>query len=182
MENIFKIDTEITGYVNSLEKEVDNISFEEVCEFKLNKDHIEEIPWGTLNYPGVYLLEIKNDNIFNDFTSWVSNFKSQWEDEKYVKNFTPNLKLKRIKKHSQLEDWIPIYIGKSKRIEGRIHEHIFKELHKTTFALKLNARDNLVNSRFRLSTIKLDLTNYGALMPIIESKLRNKINPLIGKQ
>lgn len=182
MENILKIDAEITSYIDSLKKEVDNITFEEVCEFKLNKQHIKEIPWGTLNYPGVYLLEIKNDGVYDDFSSWVSNFKNEWENENYLKSFTPNLKAKRIVKHSILEKWIPIYIGKSKRIEGRIHEHIFKELHKTTFALKLNARENLVNDTFRLSTIKLSLGNYDSLMPIIESELRNKINPLIGKQ
>jgi len=81
-----------------------------------------------------------------------------------------------------LHDWIPLYIGKSKRIEGRVHEHIFKELHKTTFALKLNARDNLKDETFRLSTIKYNAIHYNIIMPIIESQQRNKINPLIGRQ
>lgn len=153
-----------------------------ICEFKLNKIHIPEIPWGTLKYPGIYLIEIKNDKKFSSFESWVVNFKNEWEDEKYLKCFTPNLKKKRIKQHTNLEEWIPIYIGKSKKIEGRIHEHIFKELHKTTFALKLNARENLENDKFRLKTIKCEVDNYDLIVPIIESQLRNKINPLIGKQ
>tara|TARA_R110002051_G_scaffold321505_1_gene409360 strand:- start:308 stop:553 length:246 start_codon:yes stop_codon:yes gene_type:complete len=81
-----------------------------------------------------------------------------------------------------LTEWIPIYIGKSKRIEGRIHEHIFKELHKTTFALKLNARENMENEKFRLKTIKCEIENYNMIVPAIEAQLRNRINPLIGKQ
>ena len=96
--------------------------------------------------------------------------------------FYTKLKKKRIVEHSELTEWIPIYIGKSKRIEGRIHEHIFKELHKTTFALKLNARENMENEKFRLKTIKCEIENYNMIVPAIEAQLRNRINPLIGKQ
>jgi len=182
MNEIDRIDKELTISVNALTKEVENLIFNEICEFNLNKTHIPEIPWGTLKYPGIYLLEIKNNEKFNSFESWVTDFKEKWEDEKYLKCFTPNLKKKRIEKHTELKEWIPIYIGKSKKIEGRIHEHIFKELNKTTFALKLNARENIENERFRLKTIKCEVDNYNLIVPSIESQLRNKINPLIGKQ
>ena len=148
----------------------------------MNKEHISEIPWRTLNYPGVYLIEIKNNNTFNTFSKWLEDFKPKWEDERYVKSYTPNLKKKRIRNHHELEEWIPLYIGISKRIEGRVHEHIFKELHKTTFALKLNAREFLFTERFRLKTINCPVDHYNIILPIIESKQREKINPLIGKQ
>jgi len=75
-----------------------------------------------------------------------------------------------------------LYIGKSRNIGSRIHGHIYKELHKTTFALKLQARKNLKNEIFRLKTIRIDVKNYDAIVPRIEWQLRNKINPLIGKQ
>jgi len=182
MNEINEIDKEISISAKKLEEEVKKLTFEEICEFNLNKDHIPEIPWGTLNYPGIYLLEIKNDGKSDSLATWVENFKSKWEDEKYLKSFTPNLKKKRIVGHSELTDWIPIYLGKSKRIEGRVHEHIFKELHKTTFALKLNARENIQNERFRLKTIKCDVQNYNMIVPAIEAQLRNRVNPLIGKQ
>ena len=182
MNEINRIDEEITISAKKLKEEVKNLTFEEICEFNLNKEHIPEIPWGTLNYAGIYLIEIKNDGNSDSFRTWVENFKSKWEDEKYLRCFTPNLKKKRIVKHSELSEWIPIYIGKSKRIEGRIHEHIFKELHKTTFALKLNARENMENERFRLKTIKCEVENYNMIIPAIETQLRNRINPLIGKQ
>lgn len=125
---------------------------------------------------------IKNKDRFDDFESWVENFRNEWMNPKYVKCFTPNLTKKRVKEHTNMNEWIPIYIGKSKRIEGRVHEHIFKELKKTTFALKLNSRDNLYDEIFRLSTVKMDLKNYDSLMPLIESTLRNRINPILGRQ
>ena len=182
MNEINRIDSEISISAKKLKEEVKNLNFKEICEFNLNKEHISEIPWGTLKYPGIYLIEIKNDGNSDSFDTWIENFKSKWEDEKYLKCFTPNLKKKRIEKHTELTEWIPIYIGKSKRIEGRVHEHIFKELHKTTFALKLNARENMENERFRLKTIKCEVDNYNMIVPAIESQLRDKINPLIGKQ
>lgn len=182
MNEINRIDYEISVVANKLKEVVRNLTFQEICEFKLNKEHIPEIPWGTLNYPGIYLIEIKNNGNSDSFETWVENFKLEWEDKKYLKSFTPNLKKKRILQHSELKEWIPIYIGKSKDIEGRIHEHIFKELHKTTFALKLNARENLENQRFRLKTIKCEVENYNMIVPAIEAQLRDRINPLIGKQ
>lgn len=182
MNELNRIDNEISIAAKKLEEAVKNLRFEEICEFNLNKVHIPEIPWGTLNYPGIYLIEIKNNGNSDSFETWVESFKLEWEDKKYLESFTPNLKKKRIIQHSELKEWIPLYIGKSKRIEGRIHQHIFKELDKTTFALKLNARQNLENQKFRLKTIKCEVENYNMIVPAIEAQLRNRINPLIGKQ
>jgi len=183
LKEILTIDKQVTDYLKSLEAQAAELEFTILGdEFKLNVDNIPEIPWHTFHYPGVYLLEIKNNTKFEDFTSWLNYFEPKWADPKYIASYTSNLKQKRTSKHKELKDWIPLYIGKSKDIEGRVHEHIFKELHKTTYALKLNARENLFNETFRISTIKIDLLNYGALMPIIESTLRDKINPIIGKQ
>ena len=182
MENILKIDQDISSYIDELRLEAKKINLNIVCEFKLDKHNIKEIPWDSFHYPGIYLFEIKNNNRFNDFESWVAHFKEKWMNPKYVKCFTPNLTKKRVKEHKTLNEWIPIYIGKSKSIEGRVHEHIFKELNKTTFALKLNSRDNLYDETFRLSTINIDLKNYNSLMQLIEWTLRNKINPILGRQ
>ena len=183
LKEILTIDNQLTDYLNSLESQAAKLEFTPLGkEFKLNKKHIPEIPWHSFHYSGVYLFEIKNNTKFEDFSSWLNYFEPKWADPKYVASYTSNLKQKRTSQHKELRDWIPLYIGKSKSIEGRVHEHIFKELHKTTYALKLNARNNLFDETFRISTIKIDLLNYGALMPIIEASLRNKINPIIGKQ
>lgn len=95
MEELIKIDKEISISAKRLKNAVKNLKFEEICEFNLNKEHIPEIPWGTLNYPGIYLIEIKNNGNSDNFETWVENFKLEWEDEKYMKSFTPNLKKKR---------------------------------------------------------------------------------------
>ncbi|WP_299676215.1 hypothetical protein [uncultured Dokdonia sp.] len=182
MDSLNQIDDDITEIKLLIEKIILDLTFLEICEFKLNKHHIPEIPWGSLKYSGLYLIEIKNQGAFNTFSDWVEDFRLKWADKKYLKSFTSNLKKKRIERHTKLNDWIPLYIGKSKKIEGRIHEHLFKELHKTTFALKLNARDNLFNETFRLSTLKCNVTNYSVIMPILESKFREQINPIIGRQ
>lgn len=125
MNKIQEIDKAITINVDNIKEQIGKLSFETICDFKPNKIHIPEIPWGSLNYPGIYLIEIKNDNKFDSFKPWIEDFKFKWENEKYLRHFTPNLKKKRIVKHNELKEWMPLYIGKSRRIEGRVHEHIY---------------------------------------------------------
>lgn len=182
MSGIQLVDNNITESVKLLEIIAEELQFQEVCEFKLNKDHIAEIPWGGLKYSGLYLIEIKNQEIFTNFSDWVLDFESKWTDKKYFQSYTSSLKKKRIQKHTELTKWVPLYIGKSKKIEGRIREHLFKELHKKTFALKLSSRDNLFSETFRLKTLRCDVKNYGVIIPILESYFRDKINPIIGRQ
>lgn len=158
-----------------------SINFEPICEFNL-ENCSTVIPWKDILFSGVYLIEIKNDLKFNDFTSWVNNFRQEWEDPRYKTHFVSNLRKVRIESHSELKEWIPIYIGKSKQIGGRIHQHIYKELGKPTFALKLNERENMKDKTFRFSAIKVTSENYDWVMPVFEKTLRNKINPIIGRQ
>jgi hypothetical protein len=179
--NLQKIDSEINKQLELLKEEVKLIDLEDICEFKLD-DAGDKIPWDDLVYKGIYLFEIKNDNRFTDFKEWINDFKEIWETDDYRYKFTPNTKKLRIKAHKDLNDWIPIYIGKSRNVGSRIHGHIYKELNKTTFALKLLARTNLKNQTFRLKAIKVDVHNYDSIVPKIEWQLRNRINPIIGKQ
>ena len=165
-----------------MKKITEKLEFQEIIQFILNDEAKQAIPWGDIEYSGIYLIEIKNCNKFSNFNDWVENFRTKWHDLKYLKNFTPNIKQKRVDAHKQLGEWIPIYIGKSKNIRERVNGHIFKDLYKTTFAMKLFARENLKDETFRLSTIRIEITNYDAIIPIVESQLRDKINPLIGRQ
>lgn len=176
-----EIDLELTKQFELLNKVIDETLLKQICQFNLN-EHLNEIPWGELKYSGIYLFEIKNNGKFSSFEDWINDFKIGWRDTKYLKQFTPDLKEIRIKSHTELNEWIPLYIGKSRNIEARIHEHIFKEIDKTTFALKLLARTNLHNDSFRLSTLKMDVSNYDAIVSRVEWQLRNKINPIAGKQ
>lgn len=165
---------ELVEYASSLE-------FQRICEFDIESCGTT-IPWDDIVFSGIYFIEIKNDSDIETFADWIDNFRVKWEHEDYKKHFVSNLRKVRISQHTELKEWIPMYIGKSKQIGGRIHQHIYKELGKPTFALKLNARNNLRDKTFRLSVIKVPLDNYDWVMPVIERTLRNRINPIIGRQ
>lgn len=172
-KKLTELNDELVNYAKSL-------NFKIVCEFDL--ENCESIPWNEIHSKGIYFIEIKNKTNFNDFQSWIKTFREEWEDEKYKYRFVPNIKNKRINKHNELKDWIPLYIGKSKKISTRIHQHIFKEIEKTTFALKLNAREHAKKETFRLSIIEIPTNNYDWIVPVLEKTLRDQINPIIGKQ
>lgn len=181
MNQLDRINIKLQELNNELVSYAESLEFEKICEFQL-EDCGTIIPWNEIVFSGVYLIEIKNDFKHSDFSSWVDNFREKWEDLRYKPHFVSNLRKVRINKHSELNDWIPIYIGKSRQIGGRIHQHIYKELGKPTFALKLYARENMKEEVFRLSVIRVDSQNYDWVMPVFEKTLRNKINPIIGRQ
>lgn len=135
------------------------------------------------DYPGLYKIDIKTSG-FADFQEWFNSFELAWKDAAYVRQFTPNPKEKRVAKHrgGHLEEWIPLYLGKSKRISKRIWEHVNLPMEKPTTALKLASRANMDLNNFRFSTIQIDVTNYDLIMPQLESSLRNKHNPILGRQ
>lgn len=175
---------EISGKLSEIHSDLESycstLNFEEICEFTM--DNCDTIPWATLETKGIYLIEIKNNSSFTDFPSWVDQFRIEWEDEMYKRRFVPNLKMKRIKEHKELHEWVPLYIGKSKKISGRVHQHIYSAIEKTTFALKLNAREHAKKELFRLSIIPIPYENYNWIVPVVENTLRNQLNPIIGKQ
>lgn len=169
-----ELNAELICYANGLE-------FQEICEFKLESCGTT-IPWNYIVFSGIYFIEIRNDSDIETFPAWIDYFRAEWEHEDYKRHFVSNLRKVRINQHNELKEWIPMYIGKSKQIGGRIHQHIYKELGKPTFALKLNARQNMRDKTFRLSVIKVPHENYDWVMPVIEKTLRNKFNPIIGRQ
>lgn len=168
------LNTELISYADSLD-------FQQICEFNIESCGTT-IPWNDIVYSGIYFIEIKNDSNHDTFQAWIDSFREEWEHDDYKRHFVSNLRKVRINQHSELNEWIPMYIGKSKQIGARIRQHIYKELGKPTFALKLNARTNMRNKTFRLSVIKVPHENYDWVMPVIEKTLRNKFNPIIGRQ
>jgi len=100
----------------------------------------------------------------------------------FKKKFTPNFKENRIARHVTLPEWLPLYLGKSKKVNTRVMEHINLPLHKSTFALQLKARPGLANRQFRLHTLRLPVKNHDLIAPVIESALRDRFTPLTGKQ
>jgi len=176
------INSKIKVLTNEIEEYARGLEFVPKCEFTLENCNIS-IPWNDIKGKGVYFIEIKNNGNFNDFNSWVENFRIEWEALIYKDKFVSNLKKKRIiGQGTKFDEWIPLYIGKSNNISGRVWEHIHKRLDQKTFALKLNAREHAKKETFRLSVIQIPTDNYNMIMPVIENTLRKKLNPIIGKQ
>lgn len=175
-----EINNKFTQLKTELSEFAETLEFTEICEFSMND--LSQIPWDNLNISGIYKIDIKNNGIYSDFPNWINEFREKWEDLQYKRKFVPNIKTKRIKMHNELQEWIPLYLGKSKKISSRIHQHIFKEMEKTTFALKLYARENIKDETYKLSIIEIQNENYDFIIPFVEKKLRDKINPIIGKQ
>ncbi|WP_333601300.1 hypothetical protein [Flavobacterium sp.] len=177
MENI---DKKISALQIELLEFAQTLNFEESFEF--SPSSLEKIQWDKIECQGLYLIEIKNDSKFNHFKEWADEFCLKWTDPLYIKKWVPNPKKKRLSKHSELKDWIPLYIGKSQKINARFYEHIYLRLEQPTTGLKLKARENMQNEVFRLSYINIPTQNYDWVMPVFENNLRNRINPILGRQ
>lgn len=178
---LIKIDQLFSQQLVNLKNVIDTFEFKSQFDFVLQQTDNYTQLIKTLDYPGVYLIEIKADNSIT-FSNWIDYFRTIWEDPKYKDKFVPNLKTKRIKKHDNLSTWIPLYIGKSKNISKRIKEHIELQLIKPTTALKLKERTNIYGQIFRISTIKVVVSNYDLIMPQVESLMREKYHPILGRQ
>jgi hypothetical protein len=77
---------------------------------------------------------------------------------------------------------VAYYLGKSRNISKRVTEHFTLKPHQLTTAMKLLARENLYGETLRISSIRLDIVNYDWVVPIVETELRDKINPIFGRQ
>jgi hypothetical protein len=132
--------------------------------------------------PGIYLIEIHSGNATKNLKDWLATLKSTWDREEFRQSFVPTCKVGRMNAHSELQRWMPLYIGKSKRIKYRIEEHIDLPLAARTFALKLRERRLFDCNKFRLKVLRLPVSNYDVIAPKLESALRKRLNPLVGKQ
>jgi len=180
-DQVTNVDQAITKELATLHQTISDWEFSPIKEFQLGEDTFEVCNTDH-DFQGIYFFELLINDITSDKTIWAEQFRQFWEHPDYHKRFVPGIKKIRVNAHSQLKQWMPIYIGKSKHIGKRINEHILLGILKTTFAMKLKARTNLHGQTFRVSAIRLQVTNYDAIMPQIETALRNKYNPIIGKQ
>lgn len=176
MNQIHILDAELTRVFKEFQSVASELRPEFVCgladEEKISKQ----------NYPGLYLIEVHTDSKNIDVKEWISALRLEWEQPEYLRSFTANFKERRIRQHMVLLDWMPLYIGKSKNVGKRVLEHLNLGLEKSTFAMKIKARPKISERKFRLSTLPLPVKNYDIIAPALESALRDRLNPLIGKQ
>jgi hypothetical protein len=177
LELLKEIDQKLGVLLSRFSEVASQIQLQPVCNLS------EEAALAHLNYPGIYLVEIRNTGQHASIGDWMKWFTDKWDDKAYVGRFTPTTKLKRIAQHSKLTEWVPIYLGKSKRVGSRVREHMDLALEKRTFAMKLKARGGFFSENtFRLSTAKVDVAHYDLLVPMVEHTLRKKLSPIVGKQ
>ena len=163
---------------NWIEFKIDDIDINKFIDYK--------------NKGGIYYLQIKFNNNFETRTKKSDIFKflvSEWKQDD--RKNTPNIIQKRQVKYKieQLKsnDWIPFYIGKSEKFENRMEEHFNKASKCKTYGLKLNCvkNDFFKGCSYRIKFMDMPhLTNhkYYWVVENIESKLRNEIYPICGKQ
>lgn len=180
---IEEIDKQISIQLNLLSNWVKEMKFQPAFEFTTQlKD--SDIDWSKLRHSGVYLIEVHVDDSMKLFEQWVEQFSYTWEHKVYEEYNTPRLIKKRIAEHvkQNSKGWVPLYIGKSKDISSRVKGHLFMPLEKQTYALKLMSRENLESYQLRLSVVPVVVKNYDAIMPKVEGLLRDRLNPLVGRQ
>ena len=179
MNSIQVLDAELCKLQQAFSRVAADAEFNYVCSLS-NEALIKQQA-----YKGIYLIEIRTTGPHKDLASWFTAFQADWEHPKFKSSFTPNTKKKRIAAHRTLSEWMPLYIGKAKIVSSRVWEHVDLELQAKTFALKLRQRPTLKLRDFRLSTINLtalDVQNYDLVAPAVEQAMRNKLNPLVGRQ
>jgi hypothetical protein len=176
MLNIFEIDENLSRLCQDITKIADTLIFQEVCELS------DELTVAQQNYAGIYKIDIHVSENHPTFESWASWFKDEWMQPAYKQKFVPNPKKKRLAAHTDLSEWVPLYLGKSKKIAQRVWEHMNLKLDQPTTAMKLKHRSNMAGQRFRLSTIRVDVKNYNIIMPYLENIFREKYNPILGRQ
>lgn len=176
MQRIIKLDEHLSTLFTDFQNVANELSMDEICGLE------DEETIALQKYAGIYRIDVSSANFTSDLPSWIEEFRAEWEHNDYVKKFTPNFKLKRIAYHKELTDWMPLYLGKSKNVGKRVLEHINLGLEKTTFALKLKARPSMQKRCFRLHALRLPVKNYNLIVPALESALRERYQPLVGKQ
>lgn len=176
MQRIAQVDAALATQFAKIVQVAKDIDISVICDLR------EEEKIAKLTCAGIYKIDVCTNGSSASAQQWIEALRQEWEHENYLRMFTPNFKKKRIKRHETLSDWMPLYLGKSKRVGARVLEHINLPLAKTTFALKLKARENMSKYRMRLCALPVDVKHYDLIVPTLESTFRDRFNPLIGKQ
>jgi hypothetical protein len=136
--------------------------------------------------PGIYFIEARFQ-----FTTEeeLKRFGEAWG---YAKGISPVSNCPRFYKGRvkpnlsalRNSEYVPFYLGKQQNVKARLNLHLNDSLESTTYGLKLRARREILkkcNLRASWVTFNSTASNYFCV-ELIESALREKLNPIIGKQ
>lgn len=184
---IEEFDNNISDYVDQLKEKIKDIAFDPTLSvaFRIS-DQLDSKSLFNEKKQGVYLFELNLE--CGGLTgikksTQIKNFAEDWTKKKNDSFFSSSIIKKRLTyRMAYNEQWLPLYIGKSKDLHKRIREHIELSPSKNTYAMKLKHRPNLHGLEFRVSTIELDVRNYDFIVPYLERALREEYHPLVGRQ
>lgn len=154
---------------------------------KLNiiKHSISNVNYNAIkNDFGIYVFYIKPQKEYT-----LAALQDDWEEKEYSKY--PKVIQKRFLKHNDIElgREYPFYIGKSEVLSKRIAQHITHSGKTATYSLKLEGRkefnaENITFSYWKLpdelKDCSIEIKQF--IITQIESKLREKLNPWVGKK
>lgn len=173
------IDIRLSAIYDDLKLYAETVSFTDICEFELAQG-LGNICDFNYNENGIYMFEIEVPDDHIDVLKWMETFTRDWVDTDVI--WVPGTKKNRMSKHLEFKKWMPIYIGKSRKVGKRINEHLHQNTLAHTFGMKLMGRRNFYGRKFKVSWIPLNVTNYNMIAPTIEELLRNRYHPITGKQ
>lgn len=135
---------------------------------------------------GIYFIEAKfpftTEEELNKFGEAWGNAKG-----KEVVSNCPRFYKGRVKQNLNAlrsSEYVPFYLGKQQNVKARLNLHFNGTIESTTYGLKLKARREIIEKcTFSVSwvTFNSNTSNYFCV-DLIESALRGKLNPIIGKQ
>ncbi|MEY3786467.1 MAG: hypothetical protein RLZ75_672 [Pseudomonadota bacterium] len=187
----FKEVTNLITPINQIIKGDDFINsclekiWEDGVKFNVGNEVKVSIPYSG---SGIYVIWADLSNWGESEKPWnilLSDFLDCWDKPEEISYF-PKSNRTRVKlaDYHEKNVWIPFYIGKSENVANRIEQHLYLDPKKSTYALKLNHRIGLLKGvTFDITWIPLETTKETYfLVAQVESILREKIAPIIGKQ
>lgn len=168
-----------------LSEQINSYEFESAVEIITDGTYITNKNNSVSTKSGIYLIEIKIIENYSNFDEWLEEFIKVLNHDEYKNSHVPSMMITRCNFHKKIKlaEWFPLYIGKSKNISGRIKQHFELKLNQKTTGLKLMIRKEFDGKIFRVSTIVLDvISNYDVIAPQFEKQMRDKVNPILGRQ
>ena len=174
------------------------VKFDEQWKSILNENILEEIQESLLKSRKKDLKDLKN--LRNDFGiyafyinpketySCVEDLKNNWNIDGFKKY--PKVVKKRFEIQEPCEaGWFSLYIGKGEKLKNRIDEHLNHHPTHATYGLKLRERKKFLNDNDieigfwylpEMPGVSREIKQF--IITNLEARLRDKMEPWIGKQ
>lgn len=136
------------------------------------------------NSYGIYLFTI-DMSLFSNF----NELEELWLGGENPPLYTPKVIKKNYNKCNAIQPGlIPLYLGKTEKLQTRLDNHINGKWDSKTYSLKLKQRSNIDIKHIQLAYYKVGFDNEicpeikQLYLTTLEQKLRKKLFPLVGKQ